>query len=55
MLSCFRVIQYFQKAAWAKLEQLLMNDLQPAKGNDDSDIFKRQLEEKERELKVIKR
>jgi hypothetical protein len=55
MLSCFKAIQYFQKSEWKKLEQLLIEDFKSAKCISDSEGLKRQLEEKEKELKAIKK
>jgi hypothetical protein len=55
MLSCLKNIQYFEKSEWKKLEQFLEQDISGVKIRNDPESLKKQLEEKEKELKNLKK
>lgn len=55
MLNCFKAMQYFEKSEWKRLETFVLEDIKIQRSGVDVENYKKQLEEKEREIKAIKK
>ena len=55
MQTCFKSFQYFDKAEWKKLEVFLNEGLKSQRNGNDPETLKKQLEEKDKELRGLKK
>jgi hypothetical protein len=55
MLGCLKIIQYFEKAEWKKLEHFLVQEIKTMRIGVDIETLKKQLEQKEDELHNLKK
>ena len=55
MLNCLKNIQYFEKPDWKKLEVYVTKEIKNERSPDEPDLLRRQLEDKEKEVKTLKK